>query len=782
MKHIRSQEESGRDSTHFISCNKKVQTGFQFGLFYCYFFSINIHSIEKYFICSAYNITFSTEKLINIKQPKMKQFSKILITSCLFIAITAKVKAQVNPQDSLALVDFYDSTGGASWTSHTNWLTKAPVSKWFGITLDANYRVSKIRVTKNNLKGAIPASFFNMTNLTYLAFGNNALSGNISSSFGNLTQLQTLLLWSNKFTGTIPITLGNLTKLVTLELDQNTLTGTIPASLTNLTNLQTLYLSGNKLTGTIPATIGSLTNLTILSLSNNQLTGTIPSSIGSLTNLTSLSLSTNQLTGTIPSSIGSLYNLTSLNLGYNKLSGTIPDLGNLTSLTGLYLYSNVLTGTIPLSIGNLTNLNYLYLWGNKLSGSIPDTLGNLTNLQYLILSSNSLSGRIPKSIGNLSSLSFLSLWGNQLGGSIPDTIGNLSNLTYLYLQTNQFSGKIPESIGNLGLLNTLYLFGNQLSGSIPSTFGNLTTLTALALNNNLLSGSIPSSLLNLKKLKSLYLNNNQFTFAGMEAIAPAGFADSIKTYSPQSTVNIQQNGNQLSFSVGGTLANNTYQWYQDGNLVATKVGDSTFTVTSIGQYSVMASNSIATDLTLYSNNLDVTVLPINSIALQAKETDGVVNLQWQTIGESNSTNFAIQHSIDGKTFTEISIASAIGKGNNNYNLLDKHPASGTNYYRIKSLDKLGNINYSNVASLATFNSRLTTLSVYPNPTTDKITINGIHIASFSLANNLGKTITTVQLNDASNPSLQVSNLAAGTYYLHINTSLGEAKTLQFIKK
>ena len=42
--------------------------------------------------------------------------------------------AQVNTNDSLALVDLYNRTGGSiTWADRTNWLTSAPVSSWYGI-------------------------------------------------------------------------------------------------------------------------------------------------------------------------------------------------------------------------------------------------------------------------------------------------------------------------------------------------------------------------------------------------------------------------------------------------------------------------------------------------------------------------------------------------------------------------------------------------------------------------------------------------------------------------
>ncbi len=52
-------------------------------------------------------------------------------------------------------------------------------------------------------------------------------------------------------------------------------------------------------------------------------------------------------------------------------------------------------------------------------------------------------------------------------------------------------------------------------------------------------------------------------------------------------------------AAGGHLSENTYRWYKDGNLVATKTGDSTFTPATPGDYSVTVTNS-AVNLALYS--------------------------------------------------------------------------------------------------------------------------------------------------------------------------------------
>jgi len=548
----------------------------------------------------------------------MKQLSTLLIAVFLFTAITP-TKAQVNTQDSLALVDLYDSTGGPNWTNHTNWLTSAPVSSWYGIT------VSGGRVTGIILFDSV----------TYR--GNN-------------------------------------------------LVGYIPTSIGNLTNLKYLYLSENKLTGTLPTWLSSLTNLNELALENNQFTGYIPAF-----------------------------------------------LGKLNQLTVLNLFSNQLSGTIPTELGNLTNLSILALGGNQLSGNIPSSLGNLTNL------------------------------------------------TWLFLSNNQLSGSIPSSLFNLTKLTELDLSSNNLNGSIPSSIGNLISLGLLFLDHNKLSGAIPTSLVKLPSLSLLELSYNQFTFAGMEwveGLVPDN-PDGSSYYAPQATVPLNNNNNIFSVSVGGTPSKNTFKWYKDGNLVATIVGDSTYTKTSNGTYWVIATNSLAGELTLYSDTITITDLPIKSINLQAKETNGQALLQWQTIDEINTASFTIQHSTDGETFSDIGTREAVGSGNNGYSFSNLAPINGVTYYRIKAIDKDGSFSYSNEASLTINDSRLT---IFPNPVRDVATIKGNHIASVQMVDNNGKVVNVIAFNDATNPSIKTSDLAAGVYYLHIKTTDGNVCRVGFIKE
>ncbi len=180
----------------------------------------------------------------------------------------------VNVQDSLALVDLYNSTNGPNWTNQYGWLA-GPVKDWEGVSV-VGQRVIGINLGSNNMIGTIPSSIGNVRYLTVFAITDNQLTGNIPSSIGNLSYLQTVFLHGNDLTGSIPQSMGNLVNLRDLFLYGNELTGEIPPPLGNLTNLIRMSLDNNHLTGSIPSTFGNLTILEELSLSNNELSGAIP--------------------------------------------------------------------------------------------------------------------------------------------------------------------------------------------------------------------------------------------------------------------------------------------------------------------------------------------------------------------------------------------------------------------------------------------------------------------------------------------------------------------------
>jgi len=581
---------------------------------------------------------------------------------------TSKAQA-VNTQDSLALVDLYNSTNGPGW--FIPWHSALPVSTWYGVLVE-NGRVSKLQLANNRLVGNLPVSLGNLTGLTNCDLSYNQLQGNIPASTGNLSGLFMLNLSHNQLSGAVPSALNNLPLFIFLILNDNKFTfGDIEALNSPSANHSliyspqeeiplhqdgtTLYVStGGTLANNVykwynddvliatktadstfvPVVPGNysaevtnslLPDLTLYSYSNANLQDSL--ALVDLYNSTNgsgwknhsnwltaspislwygvaqakgrvrkLELVNNNLTGTLPSSLQDIAYLNNLSLNTNLITGAIPtSIGNLSQLTDLFLYSNLFTG-MPATLGDIQNLSNIQLSNNNLTGTIPSSFGNLSNLKFLNLGTNHLSGTIPDSLGRLSNLQWLTLSYNQISGNIPASLTDLSNLTDLSLDNNQLSGTIPDSLAKNSKLTNISLGNNHLTGHIPDSLQNIAALRHLYLNDNSLSGPIPTSLKKLSRLIELRLQNNMFTFDGMETLPVTTFAPA--SYAPQANIPLKRKGNLVYVSPGGTLTNNTFQLYKNSALFDSKSADSTFIITSAGNYYVKVNNSIATLLTL----------------------------------------------------------------------------------------------------------------------------------------------------------------------------------------
>ena len=498
--------------------------------------------------------------------------------------INIGLKAQVIEQDSLALVAFYDSTNGAGWTNKENWLTSA-VSDWYGIRTENN-RVTEVELISNNLIGRIPAEIKDLDSLKTLSVGRNNLAGVIPLELFGLLKLENLYLDHNEFEGEIPAAIANLEKLLRINLGSNVLSGELPPELFTMTQLTYFEVYSNELTGEIPPEIGNLTKLTILSLSNNEFSGEILNYLINMPFLRKLFLQNNNFTGIIPDSIDLLSGLNHFNAAGNIFSGELPPhIGNLPTLNFLHLGENNFTGPIPKEIGDLSNLETLYLYRNQFNDTIPKEIGNLSKLKILYLSENELTSVIP-ALDSLKNLEQLYLQNNNLEGIIPVQLTELTNIKRLYLEQNNFSGAIPPEIINLSNLEDLQLFNNS--------FDDLPNLSSLSL------------------LQELEIQNNRFTFEDIEPNIEFPYC----SYDPQDSIGngidtILTNGESLTLSVdvGGTA--NSYQWMLDGVDISeaksnTLLIDSAV-VSHSGTYVCKITNSICTELTLYSRKMNITV-------------------------------------------------------------------------------------------------------------------------------------------------------------------------------
>jgi hypothetical protein len=169
-------------------------------------------------------------------------------------------------------------------------------------------------------------------------------------------------------------------------------------------------------------------------------------------------------------------------------------------------------------------------------------------------------------------------------------------------------------------------------------------------------------------------------------------------------------------------------------------------------------------------------LPVTFTGVKAYEKNENVNVEWTVENEKNILEYQIQKSTNGGQFTTAS--TIVSKGNNSsiYAWTDFSSVSGSNFYRISSIDINGHAQYSNVIKVMV---GLTNqfISVYPNPVVNgtvnlQLTNQPKGIYEIRLFNNFGQLLHVTQLKHeggSSTQTIQVNkNIGKGNYELQIS--------------
>ncbi|NND34534.1 MAG: T9SS type A sorting domain-containing protein [Saprospiraceae bacterium] len=160
------------------------------------------------------------------------------------------------------------------------------------------------------------------------------------------------------------------------------------------------------------------------------------------------------------------------------------------------------------------------------------------------------------------------------------------------------------------------------------------------------------------------------------------------------------------------------------------------------------------------------VLPVTFIEpLSAWLTGEEVALKWHTAEEIQNDRFEIERSVDLQSWQTIERVAAKGFSAK-YEVMDKNPASGQNYYRLLSIDLDGTQTYSAIEAVTMIRS--STLISYPNPVRESLRISGIvnSINSVFLIDLQGK-VQRVWKNVSPHQSLEITGITPGIYALKL---------------
>jgi len=275
--------------------------------------------------------------------------------------------------------------------------------------------------------------------------------------------------------------------------------------------------------------------------------------------------------------------------------------------------------------------------------------------------------------------------------------------------------------------------------------------------------SLPAELANLSSSCYLDLSHNNLTFEDLEWIVQT-FTN--RSYYPQANIPVYNKNDMLFVSAGGTLSNNTYHWIMISEPGETTiVGDSVFHPSQSGQYYALVTNSICTDLILFTDTVDYdAALPVTIINLNAQQQKSIVEIDWTSVIEINVAAYEIQHSSNALDLSTIGTLPAKGNGTQkvNYTFNDMQPLHGNNYYRIKAVDKDGKATYSNIVLINMSNERTVT-AVYPNPAKDVLHIQTNGGGTFVLTDQSGKIVLTKTIHG--NEVINVTAISSGLYFL-----------------
>jgi hypothetical protein len=190
-----------------------------------------------------------------------------------------------------------------------------------------------------------------------------------------------------------------------------------------------------------------------------------------------------------------------------------------------------------------------------------------------------------------------------------------------------------------------------------------------------------------------------------------------------------------------------------------------------------------------------TPLPVELLTFEGKHNpDRNANeLTWTTASEINTNRFEIERSLDAQHWTTIGSVPAKGTTAtiSAYNFDDLNPATGYNYYRLKTIDNDGTFEYSwivpiNVADNGGGNG---ITQIFPNPTQGTLNVwltsTQDQTAVFHVYDVLGRAIAEVSkdLKTGSNRlEFSFSSLSGGTYIISYIDATGEKQYAKFVKE
>ena len=170
-------------------------------------------------------------------------------------------------------------------------------------------------------------------------------------------------------------------------------------------------------------------------------------------------------------------------------------------------------------------------------------------------------------------------------------------------------------------------------------------------------------------------------------------------------------------------------------------------------------------------------LPVKFVNFNAFKKNKNIEIFFTNLTESDVVKYVIERSVNGNFYNSIGqlIPMRNDGGKADYTFTDTQPLPGVNFYRIKLLERGGNVLYSTVIRINA-NISEAGISLFPNPVhNNQITLHIAHLSpgsySIIILNLMGQTIVRQVIKHnggAFEKTLQLAHLNIGKYYLQFN--------------
>jgi hypothetical protein len=264
-------------------------------------------------------------------------------------------------------------------------------------------------------------------------------------------------------------------------------------------------------------------------------------------------------------------------------------------------------------------------------------------------------------------------------------------------------------------------------------------------------------------------NNSWYEFT---ALSTTETFDITSIFNCSNNFGIQAQVYEVTTDVNGCCTNFTSfsNCYNPGT---NTVGTVTATGLTIGNsYMLMIDGNAGDDCEFTISNWTATgILPVELVNFTAVASTNQNMLSWQTAMEYNNDYFRVMRSYDGENFEEITMVN--GNGNTtattNYHFNDFDIRNGDAYYRLEQVDFDGSTAFSDVISVSRKPMKEGLLAVYPNPSSELITVElydeAISEATLDIVSMSGQVVysETISISGLLKKKINIAEFPQGVY-------------------